>query len=781
MAAESPEKGARRNSVGVDSEHKEIAAFAALVRQTSETAGDDCNSSLISRDEDERLGLLCHGDEERMGGDSYENSSHSSDRSWVEDDHQDDDKESCISHEFEDERDSGWCRFLLARIKANPSLSIATIFMGALTAYLWTDDRFRFIMSGNEHRDKVHYYTPHRSKSKGKTKDVPGPKFYPTFPAKTLLGIVIHKPPVDDVIGSDIAQSAMSVDPPYDPTDFQYEKFGRKRTLLYWEEIVEAIEQTQSIQEDDYSDNNSLLSSNASIVELWTNISTWGPCYPRAMEERHLEDPRSLRVRKGKRLKGPVGNWTLIVQSNADQITDEESIVYPTYTNNFGHHSRGSPQPTMGEALGGLCRPGFLIIGQGKCGTSSLYHYLTGHPRILPAKEKQIHFFRYHKTKPLKWYYSHFPTIESFLGRGALMTGEASPGYMPYPKVVESVVKRMSPDWKPSNFGDDSAGSGVNAWNEHVRSLPKIIAIVRDPITRAISSYKYNYIEPAMKKLRSGRGISASGKKIPGDKSDKYYRQHHLFTFEELAYAELATLKECLKPGGKGETWSYDKFGKTSDMFFYASMKRRNNNNPVASDSFPSLIHLDEACYTTMKSKSVPRTQWKELAVEHPNKVLQLPNLQLTQSIVGRGVYALPLEWWYEVFSNAAANKEDHIHVVCTEDMANSPNDVMDDLTKFLGLPEFDFTNVTGVGRYNVGGHRGYDTVTKSPDEDIIVDEEEMEEPASRMLSQRHLSSTDENDVDLLAISDALMNELIHFYQPYNERLFHLIGKRCPW
>lgn len=44
-------------------------------------------------------------------------------------------------------------------------------------------------------------------------------------------------------------------------------------------------------------------------------------------------------------------------------------------------------------SLEGLCRPGFLIIGAGKCGTSSLYHYLLGHPRVAPAYSKQIHYF----------------------------------------------------------------------------------------------------------------------------------------------------------------------------------------------------------------------------------------------------------------------------------------------------------------------------------------------------------------------------------------------------
>ena len=37
--------------------------------------------------------------------------------------------------------------------------------------------------------------------------------------------------------------------------------------------------------------------------------------------------------------------------------------------------------------------PDFLIIGGQRCGTSSLYYYLTEHPGILPAFTKEPHFF----------------------------------------------------------------------------------------------------------------------------------------------------------------------------------------------------------------------------------------------------------------------------------------------------------------------------------------------------------------------------------------------------
>jgi hypothetical protein len=85
-------------------------------------------------------------------------------------------------------------------------------------------------------------------------------------------------------------------------------------------------------------------------------------------------------------------------------------------------------------------------------------------------------------------------------------------------------------------------------------------------------------------------------------------------------------------------------------------------------------------------------------------------------------------------------------------------------------LPEFDgWENVTGVGRYNVGsigGHRGYDSVSK-------VHEDEGEEDLS--------TSMDKAMEHLTSLSDSLMSELMEFYQPYNERLFELIGKRCSW
>jgi hypothetical protein len=85
--------------------------------------------------------------------------------------------------------------------------------------------------------------------------------------------------------------------------------------------------------------------------------STWGPCYPPKKKV----------------------DWKKQASANT------------TFTY---RHENPPPRIQQYEDLRGSCRPGFLIIGAGKCGTSSLYHYIGGHPRVAPAYEKQIHYFK---------------------------------------------------------------------------------------------------------------------------------------------------------------------------------------------------------------------------------------------------------------------------------------------------------------------------------------------------------------------------------------------------
>ena len=108
-----------------------------------------------------------------------------------------------------------------------------------------------------------------------------------------------------------------------------------------------------------------------------------------------------------------------------------------------------------------LSQPNFLIIGAEKCGTSSLYQYIIEHPRVLGAIEKEIHFFTYNFDRGLDWYRSHFPPLAR---NSNYITGEASTSYIACHNNAPQRVFKLCPQ-------------------------VKLLAVIRDPIARAISHY----------------------------------------------------------------------------------------------------------------------------------------------------------------------------------------------------------------------------------------------------------------------------------------------------
>jgi tetratricopeptide (TPR) repeat protein len=108
-----------------------------------------------------------------------------------------------------------------------------------------------------------------------------------------------------------------------------------------------------------------------------------------------------------------------------------------------------------------LREPDFIIIGSPRCGTTSLYKYITSHPQILPAANKEICFFSEHFNKGLAWYQAHFPPQ---IDAHHFFTGEATPTYLTHPL----------------------AASRLHG------CLPKVrlIVILRNPVDRALSHYQ---------------------------------------------------------------------------------------------------------------------------------------------------------------------------------------------------------------------------------------------------------------------------------------------------
>ncbi len=125
----------------------------------------------------------------------------------------------------------------------------------------------------------------------------------------------------------------------------------------------------------------------------------------------------------------------------------------------------GATHPHYGESTAVLPGyPNFLIIGQQKCGTTSLYSYLIRHPHILPALKKEIHFWNENAELGTDWYASHFPAIPP---GSAYITGEASATYFDNGHVAKQIAEMLP----------------------HI----KIIVLLRNPVDRTISHYHMRF------------------------------------------------------------------------------------------------------------------------------------------------------------------------------------------------------------------------------------------------------------------------------------------------
>lgn len=289
----------------------------------------------------------------------------------------------------------------------------------------------------------------------------------------------------------------------------------------------------------------------------------------------------------------------------------------------------------------------------------------------------------------------------------------------PYPDVAHRLTS-----WMQTKAGNGEGQAPVT---------PKVITIVRNPLERSWSSYKYNYQQPLIEKLRK------DDTKKHTKHSDEWFNENSIFSFEDLIAAELKVLKDCLKPSGKAEKVANSTYG--SKFWAIEEISRRETSG------LPPMIAIDESCYGGRVSSSVPRYQWTELAEKYPKKKINVPNLHLVQSLVGRSLYTLPLEWWYAVYP------KDSLYLVCSEDLRYRTSETMTNLTKFLGLPAFDFTNATSV-MFNIGDRPGYDKATES---------NSIQPP------------------EKIPISDGLKKDYMNFVAHYNQRLFELVGKSCHW
>ena len=128
--------------------------------------------------------------------------------------------------------------------------------------------------------------------------------------------------------------------------------------------------------------------------------------------------------------------------------------------------------------------PDFLILGEMKCGSTTLWQLLSKHPRIFFPDEKELHFFNARPDRPLSAsdYERCFASSDS-----DHLLGEATPNYL----------------------FDEDASVRIH------RTIPeaRLIAILRDPVMRAWSHYWHN-VRRGREPLSFQRALAAEPERI---------------------------------------------------------------------------------------------------------------------------------------------------------------------------------------------------------------------------------------------------------------------------
>lgn len=108
----------------------------------------------------------------------------------------------------------------------------------------------------------------------------------------------------------------------------------------------------------------------------------------------------------------------------------------------------------------------FLIVGTQKGGTTALANFLSQHPEICFAPQKEVHFFDspqfQDSTAPETWHTEYFKAFPNY--KNQPLIGEATPIYM-YGTQIAQRIHRYNPSIK-------------------------LIFLLRDPLQRALSQYR---------------------------------------------------------------------------------------------------------------------------------------------------------------------------------------------------------------------------------------------------------------------------------------------------
>jgi len=160
--------------------------------------------------------------------------------------------------------------------------------------------------------------------------------------------------------------------------------------------------------------------------------------------------------------------------------------------------------------------PDFIIFAEGRSGSTSLYEAMVEHPNIHRALQKEIYFFDAEFQRGVGWYKHHFPFVwKKYLSTRIqgkkFLTGEATPRYCinPHaPKRAYELIPKV-----------------------------KLIALLRNPIDRALSAY-YLQLANGREKLSFEDALKEEESRISGE-MEKMENDENYYSVNFIRYSYL--------------------------------------------------------------------------------------------------------------------------------------------------------------------------------------------------------------------------------------------------
>lgn len=198
--------------------------------------------------------------------------------------------------------------------------------------------------------------------------------------------------------------------------------------------------------------------------------------------------------------------------------------------------------------------PDFFIIGPGRTGTTSLYHYLDQHPSLVKSAYDELGFFDVNFHLGLSWYRSLFPSLFTKYKiksqTNYFMTYDVTPSYVRRPWVARR-MKQLFPNSKliivlRNPVDKTYSHYHLSTQSGETRTFEEVIKEDMDDVLKwDIQSRDDNYFATKVEKSKLARGFYVEQLPIWFDEFSK--DQILIISSEDLASKTKNTMNDIFR------------------------------------------------------------------------------------------------------------------------------------------------------------------------------------------------------------------------------------------